>query len=224
MIPLRVQVDERRLSFSLTTVGLLAAVQLVIMYVGPSKQSWVEFFGLVPIRWWSQPTWEMLGPAQQVSALFTYSYVHADWFHCLSNLWWLYVFAPLVQTRFGTIATLMIYGCAGLAGGVVYVVMWPDSGSPLVGASASIAGLLGVYLVGCRDAHIRLLGFKSPVSARYFVPLFLLAQGLLAYLYVPSALGIAFGVHVIGCLVGAFVSMSYTINQTSEDTEITGRT
>ena len=222
MIPLRVQVENRRLSFTLLLVLVLTTVQLLAMFADAFAPNLVERFGLVPIRWWSGESWEMLGPFHQFSALLTYSFIHADWFHCVSNLWWLYVFAPLVQTRFGTIASIMIYACSGIAGGVLYVVLWPESVSPLVGSSASISGLLGVYLVGGRDARIRLLGLRSWVSGRYFVPFFLLVQGLLAYVYVPSALGISFGTHVVGCLVGAFVSLSYTAIQTSNDQELTG--
>ena len=100
--------------------------------------------------------------------------------------------------------------------------MWfyGPSVSPLFGRVQAL--ILGVYLVGGRDARIRLLGLRSWVSGRYFVPFFLLVQGLLAYVYVPSALGISFGTHVVGCLVGAFVSLSYTAIQISNDQELTG--
>ena len=222
MIPLRVHVEERRLSFSLVLVLLLAGIQLLTMYGNVVAHGWIERFGLVPIRWWSERTWEMLGPVQQVSALLSYAYIHADWFHCVSNLWWLYVFTPLVHARFGTVATLMIYTCGGIAGGVVYLVLWPDSVSPLVGASANISGVMGVYLVECRDARIKLIGISHLVPARIFVPMFLLVQAGLAYVYMPSALGVAFSSHVVGCLVGAFVSMSYTVTKGEVDAKLSG--
>ena len=223
MIPLRVYVDERRHSFFLTLSLLLAGIEIFALYSDMIGHSWLERFGLVPIRWWSEPTWEMLGPFQQISALITYAYIHADWVHCIANLWWLYVFAPVVQARFGTIAILMIYSCSGIAGGVVYLVLWPESISPLVGASANISGLVGVYLVGCRDTRIKILGLGTLVPAHLFVPLFLIVQVLLAYVYAPADLGIAFSSHVVGCLVGAFVSMSYTAKRSADQTKLTGR-
>lgn len=224
MIPLRVHGNEKRFSFSFSILVILTVIQLMAFIFLPDSRGWVDRFGLVPIRWWSDPSWEMLGSARQISALFTYAYIHADWFHCLSNLWWLWVFTPLVQSRFGALAAVTIYTCAGFAGGAVYVVFWPQSASALVGASANISGILGVYLLGCRDARIRLLGFKTLVPARYFVPFFLMTQCLLTYLYMPSSLGIAFGSHVMGCLVGAFVSLSYTARESSHDQEIAGST
>ena len=210
MIPLRVDTSIRPRILSVFLILLLVSIQ------GLQSSDWlqgylsIEKFGLVPIRWWSTSSWELLGAERQLLSLFTYAYLHDDWPHCLVNVWWLFVFGPVVHARFGALALVMIYTVSGLAGGAAYLSYAPESISPLIGASANISGLLGAYLVGSRHQGVFLLGLETPLKGGLFVCLFLLVQIILSVIYGPETVGVAFGSHVVGCVVGVFVSLSYT--------------
>jgi membrane associated rhomboid family serine protease len=210
MLPLRIHSSSTRWSASI----LLVVAMMVVHYLATNhplySSRWIEAYGLVPLRWWSESAWHTLGPLRQLSSLLTYAYLHDDWSHCLFNLWWLMVFGPVVHARFGSIALFMIYTCAGIAGGVVYILVSPDSLSPLVGASANISGVLGGYWVGCREHGVSVLGIGKPLHGGRFMALFLIVQIVLALLYTHHNVGVAFVSHVIGCVVGVLVALSYS--------------
>jgi membrane associated rhomboid family serine protease len=213
MLPIRIHSPFMRWSGSVVFVVIIAVVHYLATNQPLYSSWWIEAYGLVPLRWWSESAWQTLGSVRQLSSLLTYAYLHEDWAHCLFNLWWLIVFGPVVHARFGSIALFMIYSCAGISGGVVYILVSPDSLSPLVGASANISGILGAYWVGCRQHEISVLGLGKPLRGSRFMALFLTAQIVLALVYTHHNVGVAFVSHLIGCVVGVLVALSYSRNE-----------
>ena len=218
MIPLRIHSTTNRWSASLLLLVVIGGVHYLSSTNEFQASTWIEAYGLVPFRWWSEAAWDTLGPARQLFSLLSYAYLHDDWFHCLFNLWWLVVFGPVVHARFGSLAFCMIYTSAGVAGGVVYVLISPESLSPLVGASANISGVLGAYWVGCRQHGIKMLGLYKPLQGNRFMALFLCVQIVLALFYTHHNVGVAFVSHVIGCVVGVLVALSYSRDANDAET------
>ena len=223
MIPLRIHTSSNRWSASFVLVIIMSMVHYLVSTNELQAATWIEAYGLVPLRWWSEAAWHTLGPARQLLSLLSYAYLHDDWFHCLFNLWWLIVFGPVVHARFGSLATFMMYTCAGIGGGVVYILIVPESISPLVGASANISGLIGAFWVGCRQDGIRVLGLNKPLHGGRFMALFLCVQIALALVYTQHNMGVAFVSHVIGCVVGVLVALSYSRDEVNLQTEILER-
>ncbi len=79
-------------------------------------------------------------------SMFTYSVLHADWTHLGMNVLWLAAFGAPVALRFGTVRTLSFFLVTAAAGaGAHYLTHWVDL-TPVVGASASVSGLMAAAL------------------------------------------------------------------------------
>ena len=100
----------------------------------------INIFGVVPVRFL---TLSPLAPVSLVSSQF----LHGGWMHVIANLWTLYIFGDNVEDRMGHSRYLIFYLLCGVLGGVVQVLSGPTSFVPTIGASGSIAGVLGAYVL-----------------------------------------------------------------------------
>jgi membrane associated rhomboid family serine protease len=84
-------------------------------------------------------------PALGLLQLFSSMFVHADFFHLLSNLIILLAFALPFEERIGHRRFLLVYLLSGLIGALVQVGV--SSGSPilLMGASGAVFGVIGAF-------------------------------------------------------------------------------
>jgi membrane associated rhomboid family serine protease len=74
----------------------------------------------------------------------TSSFLHAGWLHLIGNMLFLWVFGNAVNYKFGHLGYLGLYIAAALVGGMVH---YGFDGSPIVGASGAINGVMGAFLV-----------------------------------------------------------------------------
>ncbi|MTI81742.1 MAG: rhomboid family intramembrane serine protease [Firmicutes bacterium] len=87
------------------------------------------------------------GPVEILSKLTTTMFLHGGWFHILSNMLYLWIFADNVEDRLGHGRFLIFYLITGYIATLTHVYTMPESTVPMVGASGAIAGVLGGYLV-----------------------------------------------------------------------------
>ncbi|MDD2274202.1 MAG: rhomboid family intramembrane serine protease [Candidatus Pacebacteria bacterium] len=76
--------------------------------------------------------------------LITSLFLHGSFLHLLVNMWFLWVFGINIEMRLGTFKFLLFYLLCGIIGSILFTLSTP---AMVIGASASIAGLLGGYLV-----------------------------------------------------------------------------
>ncbi len=86
----------------------------------------------------------------------TYQFAHADFLHLLFNMLFLFIFGPAVEDKFGRVRYLLFYLAGGAAAGGLHAAFFPN---PLIGASGSIAGVTGAFLVFFPFTHVRVLLF-----------------------------------------------------------------
>lgn len=79
-------------------------------------------------------------------SMFTYSILHADWTHLGMNVLWLAAFGAPVALRFGTMRTLAFLLVAAAAGAGAHYLARPVDLTPVVGASASVSGMMAAAL------------------------------------------------------------------------------
>lgn len=79
-------------------------------------------------------------------SMFTYSILHADWTHLGMNVLWLAAFGAPVALRFGTMRTLAFFLVAAAAGAGAHYLARPLDLTPVVGASASVSGMMAAAL------------------------------------------------------------------------------
>ena len=79
--------------------------------------------------------------------LVTYAFLHADFWHLLGNMVFLWVFADNIEDAFGHLRFVLFYLLCAAGAGLVFVLSDPDAQTPLVGASGAIAGVVAAYLM-----------------------------------------------------------------------------
>ena len=102
--------------------------------------------GLVFARDWAMVAGQIAAEPMHIYTVFTHGFFHADWFHLLGNLYFLYVFGDNVEHLFGRRRFLLLYLGAGLLGGLLQALLSRASGTPVIGASGAIAGVTAAYL------------------------------------------------------------------------------
>ncbi len=137
--------------FPLRTTGKTALtpyLTTVLLLINFIVSSWLLFerfdlaeifkqYGFVPA---------LFGPGHYY-AIFTSMFIHANVFHLLGNLVYLWVFGDRMENTLGRVKFILLYFACGFAGAFCYLKIAPQSPIPAVGASGGIVGLMGAYLV-----------------------------------------------------------------------------
>ena len=145
-------------------------------------------------------------PFTLVTALF----VHAGWFHLLTNMLFLGSFGPRVEEELGHLGSLALFTTAGLLGGLAHVLAAPDQTDPAVGASGAVAGILGAHLLLVRGVKVRVLIGPVPMrlSSRFCIICWVSLQAAYAIWMVARDQytgGTAYESHLAGFAVGLVV-------------------
>ena len=163
---------------------------------------------------------------------FSACFLHSDWFHLLGNLLYLATFGPALEDRIGSRPFLLLYlacGFCGMATQAEFHRLGLDGGSaPMVlGASAAIAGILGLFVVRCGFARVRVARLtmalvqgqaragQTPLNAVVAIGAWVLLQavyGLVASggVRVPTAYASHLGGFGAGLVLG--LALGYRVN------------
>ena len=229
MIP--ISDDNPTLRFPLVTVGLLATLALVWIFVQGAGLNPVVLaasvcdWGMVPGELThlarigtAVPLGDHLAcvvddDARNVLTPITAMFLHGGWGHLLGNGLFLWVFGNNIEDSMGRFRFLVFYLICGLAAAAAQTAVNPGSPIPMVGASGAISGVLGAYLVLYPRVRVNLLVFLFifirviPVPA-WVVLLAWIGMQLLAGLPQLSSLrpavsaGVAVWAHVGGFVAG----------------------
>ncbi|GAB3982700.1 rhomboid family intramembrane serine protease [Actinoallomurus acanthiterrae] len=74
-------------------------------------------------------------------------FLHGGVAHILGNMVYLFIFGAATEDRLGRLRFLVFYLLVGYIAAYGFAITYPDSSTPLVGASGAIAGVLGSHLV-----------------------------------------------------------------------------
>lgn len=158
-----------------------------------------------------------------LATLVTSMFLHADVWHLLGNMIFLFVFGDNVEDRLGSIRYALFYVGGGVVAAMAHVLLQPGSPRPLIGASGAVAAILGAYLVMHPNAKVltyvpfplyllALLIPRARIRAWFIIfaivrmPAWLLLGGWFAYQFVgirdPAAGNIAYEAHIAGFVAG----------------------
>jgi membrane associated rhomboid family serine protease len=84
-------------------------------------------------------------------------FLHGGFLHIIGNMLFLWVFGNNVEDRLGKVKYLFFYLLSGIAATYAQSYVFPDSPTPLIGASGAVAGVLGAYLLMFPRVRIRYL-------------------------------------------------------------------
>jgi membrane associated rhomboid family serine protease len=101
-------------------------------------------FGLLPAHVFGfrqpAPQIDVISP---VLTLLTAQFLHGGWAHLIGNVLVLLLLGPLLERRIGAVRLLFVFLVCGVAGLGLEAASSPSSAIPIIGASASIAGVIG---------------------------------------------------------------------------------
>lgn len=138
------------------------------------RQSMTQLRG--EISWYR---WGLTPAEPTLLTLFSSQFMHGGVLHLLGNMAFLLLFGFPLERRWGAARLLGLYLTSGLGAGAAFILFFPHSMIPLVGASGAIAGLMGIYVATYRYRQVEFfytLGFvfgSFRASALMVFPLWL---------------------------------------------------
>ena len=169
-------------------LGAIALASLALLLGGPEA----AFGGLILDGW-------------SLTGLLGYSFVHADLFHLLGNLLFLWVFGNAVCAKVGNLAYIPLFLLFGVLAGALHNLL---DGQLAVGASGAINGVIGLFLIYYPQNNIRCLWFlfirggSFSISSAWLILLWLVFD---LYGAVAGSGGVAYWAHVDGLAAGVGV-------------------
>lgn len=156
MIPIRD--SQRRSSLPAMTLILIGVnVALFVYQLGLGQRElialWTQW-GAIPFQLSRLTSYLLDGNIRVVMTALTAQFLHANWLHILSNMWYLWIFGDNVEERLGGGRFLLLYLASGVIGVYAHSLVNPTSLTPTIGASGAVAGILGAYLVAFPHSRI----------------------------------------------------------------------
>lgn len=148
-IPLRDNVPSRHAPFM--TYLLLAVNTAVFIHeqsLAPAAlERFIRRYALIPADFTTFDPNALFMMAGGYADFLTAIFLHGSWFHLISNMWVLWLFADNVEDRLGPLRFLLFYLAAGVSANVLHYYTNIGSAAPTLGASGAIAGVMGAYFL-----------------------------------------------------------------------------
>ena len=194
VIPSRTRPGVTMLLIGLNTLAFLYQLRLD----DEALHQLVRDFGVVPAA---------LSPLD----LITSTFLHGDLLHFGGNMVCLWIFGDNVEDRLGHGRYLLFYVLTGALAAGAQVLAHPLSDMPMIGASGSIAGIMGAYFVLYPQSRILTAVFLVvfldviEVPALFFLGVWFLLQLVQGTLSGGVPAGVAVWAHAGGFVAGAAV-------------------
>ena len=137
-----------------------------------------------------------------VLTLFTSLFLHGGFVHLAFNMLFLWVYGRVIEDAMHPLAFLAFFLLAGVVATLGQALAASGAGSPIIGASGAIAGLIGGFLALYPRTKVLTAPWFMWIAAMVWALLEFLTtwRGLLA----PGALdgGIAYVAHIVGLVFG----------------------
>ena len=199
------------------TIGVVVLLILMLvldlpMFVIPSFEAWsVQHLGFIPLIF-SESPWSKL------YTLVASVFLHADLFHLLGNALFLWVFGRSLERLVDVRVFLIIFPALGVIGLLAHWVLFPNSPSPVIGASGAIATLMGAYLALFPRAKMRMFLFLGIFFKRFQVPAWAFLFYWIGFQFLSLMLSgnsgdnVAYAVHIGGFATGLLVAMAWKVS------------
>jgi len=144
-------------------------------------------------------------PPKLLLNLITHMFLHANSFHLLFNMMFLYFFGPELERRIGGKKFLTLYFVSGITGGVGYILwslfakyMFQFPFSPAVGASGALFGVFACLAILAPEIRVYLLFIPIPMKLTQALVFFT----FLDIIFIVMGDPIALSAHLSGAAAG----------------------
>ena len=213
-LPLHDENSLKNIPFQFVTILLIAVnVALLLVKVGGMDHMTIASFAVIPtdlmqVKYIGGPA---MGPLDRFAipewaTLVSYMFFHFDIFHLVSNMLFLWVFGDNVEDALGHIKFLIFYCLCGVAGALLHTAIAPQSGTPLIGASAGVSGVIAAYLMLHPKVNVWVLVMRIiplRISAAIVLGFWILTQ--IVAVLMPQVGPVAWWAHIGGLIAGALL-------------------
>lgn len=183
------------------TWAIIAANVLLYLITAP----WAGGDSALWLHWALYP--RAISEGVWLHGLFTHMFLHASLLHIFGNMLFLWVFGDNLEDQLGPVRFALYYLACGLAAAAAQIATDPMSGTPMVGASGAIAGVMGGYLLLFPRARIDVLFIFVIFFRIWPIPAWIVLGGWFALQLLGGAQsaatgGVAYWAHIGGFLAG----------------------
>jgi len=214
LIPLRVTTKLKRIPF---VTGLLILFNGYAFFkeafLGKDLNDFICRFAVIPARYLDFSNFQIHDLLDKNVAVVVSLFLHAGWFHLISNMWYLWVFGGNVEDKFGHFRFVFAYILCGVIGNFAHIFMNTHLEVGAIGASGCIAGVLGAYFILFPKAKvvsllpIFIFWTLADVPVFFFLGIWFMIQFFYGFLKLPgSSSCIAWWAHIGGFICGAVLA------------------
>lgn len=165
-------------------------------------EQWINGFSFI--------RWGLVPDAPSTVTFISSMFMHGDWFHLLGNMIWLVIFGISMERYWGGIRFSIAYLLAGLGAGALFILVDPHSGTPLVGASGAISGVMGLYAGTYRLRKVEFFYSLGFVFGSFKAPALVLFPVWLGWELLQAATAdsnVAYMAHAGGLITGLVLAL-----------------
>ena len=174
-------------------------------------------YALIPARYTDPALARSVGlDPNDLWPLITDAFLHGGWLHIIFNMWFLWIFGPAMEARFGRVGFLALYLGGALTASVVHVATHPGSIEPVLGASGAVAAVVAAYAVIYPTERVMtivpilFIPLFIPVPAIFFAAIWFAMQVLQGSSEIARpgmAAGVAWWAHIGGFAFGVLFAL-----------------
>jgi len=179
---------------------------------------------VVTLEWLTLPPEARLEAYREYGALvpndletvdfFTSMFLHGGIGHLVGNMMFLYITGDNIEDELGPVGYVFFYlGCGVAASAAHLAFVPPDSGTPMLGASGAISGVMGAYIVWFPHSRIQIFYWlwifigTAQIRAVWWLGIWIGFQILAGTTTGASGGGVAYAAHIGGFAVGAVLAV-----------------
>ena len=154
MIPLKDDNETQNKCYARLIILIICTLIFFSQILSPNTNYWIYYFGFKPLSLYQNVTYPSFpGFLTLITSLF----LHGGWMHFLGNMLYLWIFADNVEDKLGIKKFIFFYLISGIFASLTQAFFNISSEVPMIGASGSIAGVLGAYLYYFPKAKVLVL-------------------------------------------------------------------
>jgi len=193
--------DETRRKSDMPKITIALIIINVICYLLFNLSSGFHYtingLGMVPSKILS---------GKQLYGLFTSLFLHANIFHLIGNMWFLWLFGGHLEDGIKPLHFIMLYFLAGVVGDFAHILTTSQGsmGIPAIGASGSVSGLIAGYVYLYPKNKLRMMiwllfrVYFFSVSSLFFVVIWFIGQIIFSF----GSGNVAYSAHIGAFLCG----------------------
>ena len=171
MIPIKDDNPTKNKSYIRLIILIICSLVFLLQISSDNREFYNYYFGFKPASFFSDLNSPTFFPALTI---ITSIFMHGGWMHFLGNMLYLWIFADNVEDIMGKKKFIIFYIISGMVASFAQAIVNINSVIPMIGASGSIAGILGAYLYLFPKAKVLVLVpffifFTIRISALYLL-------------------------------------------------------